>query len=167
MAPTSETLRNGTYPIARTLHFATKGTPSENEIKELAKQTASATMKIRNQIEGIQKSTGETVTDIEQISDVIANIDEIVGTIAAAVEEQSTAMKEIALNISQASSGVKEVNQNVSQSSKATEDIARDISEVNQAAAEMTNNSSQVNLSADELSGLAEKINTMVGSFKV
>jgi methyl-accepting chemotaxis protein len=138
-----------------------------NEIKELAKQTASATMKIRNQIEGIQKSTGETVTDIEQISDVIANIDEIVGTIAAAVEEQSTAMKEITLNISQASSGVKEVNQNVSQSSKATEDIARDISEVNQAAAEMTNNSSQVNLSADELSGLAEKINTMVGSFKV
>jgi len=138
-----------------------------NEIKELARQTASATMKIRNQIEGIQKSTGETVTDIEQISDVIANIDEIVGTIAAAVEEQSTAMKEIALNISQASSGVKEVNQNVSQSSKATEDIARDISEVNQAAAEMTNNSSQVNLSADELSGLAEKINTMVGSFKV
>ena len=123
-------------------------------------------MKIRNQIEGIQKSTGETVTDIEQISDVIANIDEIVGTIAAAVEEQSTAMKEIALNISQASSGVKEVNQNVSQSSKATEDIARDISEVNQAAAEMTNNSSHVNLSADELSGLAEKINTMVGSLK-
>jgi methyl-accepting chemotaxis protein len=138
-----------------------------NEIKELARQTASATMKIRNQIEGIQKSTGETVTDIEQISDVIANIDEIVGTIAAAVEEQSTAMKEITLNISQASSGVKEVNQNVSQSSKATEDIAHDISEVNQAAAEMTNNSSQVNLSADELAGLAEKINTMVGSFKV
>jgi phosphate transport system substrate-binding protein len=27
VAPTSETLRNGTYPIARTLHFATKGTP--------------------------------------------------------------------------------------------------------------------------------------------
>jgi methyl-accepting chemotaxis protein len=138
-----------------------------NEIKELAKQTADATMEIKNLIEGVQHSTGETVTDIEQISGVINKVDEIVSTIAAAVEEQSVAMKEIAGNIAQASSGVMEVNENVSQSSQATVDIARDISEVNQATSEMTNSSSQVNGSADELSGLAEQINTMVGSFKV
>ncbi len=138
-----------------------------NEIKELAKQTADATMEIKNQIEGVQQSTGETVTDIEEISGVINNVDEIVSTIAAAVEEQSVAMKEIAGNIAQASSGIMEVNQNITQSSQATNDIAQDISEVNQAASEMTNSSSQVNVSADELSGLAEQINSMVGSFKV
>jgi phosphate transport system substrate-binding protein len=33
IAPTPETLRNGTYPISRTLHFATKGAPS-GKVKE-------------------------------------------------------------------------------------------------------------------------------------
>ena len=60
-----------------------------NEIKELAKQTAEATLEIKKQIEGVQVSTRETVTEIGEISDVIGRVDEIVSTIATAVEEQS------------------------------------------------------------------------------
>lgn len=138
-----------------------------NEIKELARQTSEATLEIRKQIEGVQQSTGETVTDIEQISEVINNVDEIVISIAAAVEEQSVALKEIASNIAQASAGVTEVNQNVTQGAQATNDIARDISEVSQATNEMVNSSGQVNQSAEDLAGLAEQINRMVGGFRV
>jgi methyl-accepting chemotaxis protein len=138
-----------------------------NEIKELAKQTAEATMEIKKQIEGVQGSTQETVEDIGEISKVIGMVDEIVSTIAAAVEEQSAATQDIASNISQASAGVQEVNTNVAQSSEVTTSISRDIAEVNQAANEMTTSSSQVNLSAEELAGMAENINSMVGKFKV
>ena len=138
-----------------------------NEIKELAKQTAEATMEIKNQIEGVQGSTRETVTDIGEISEVIQKVDEIVGNIAASVEEQSAATQDIAGNIAQASSGVQEVNSTVAQSSDATASITRDIAEVNQASSEMTTSSGQVNMSAEELSGLAEQINGMVGKFKV
>jgi methyl-accepting chemotaxis protein len=138
-----------------------------NEIKELAKQTAEATMEIKNQIGGVQGSTQETVEDITEISKVIGSVDEIVSTIAAAVEEQSAATADIASNISQASSGVQEVNTNVAQSTEVTTSISRDIAEVSQAANEMTTSSSQVNLSAEELAGMAEKINNMVGKFKV
>jgi methyl-accepting chemotaxis protein len=138
-----------------------------NEIKELAKQTAEATQEIKNQIEGVQGSTQETVSDIGEISKVIGTVDEIVSTIAAAVEEQSAATQDIAGNISQASSGVQEVNTNVAQSSEVTASITRDITEVSQASNEMTSSSSQVNLSAEELAGMAEKINGMVGKFKV
>jgi methyl-accepting chemotaxis protein len=138
-----------------------------NEIKELAKQTAEATLEIKNQIDGVQGSTAETVADINEICTVIGNVDETVGVIAAAVEEQSVTTQDIAGNISQASAGVQEVNTNVAQSTEVTVSISRDIAEVSQASNEMTNSSSQVNISAEELSGMAETINGMVGKFKV
>jgi methyl-accepting chemotaxis protein len=138
-----------------------------NEIKELAKQTAEATLEIKNQIEGVQGSTRETVADINDICAVIAKVDETVGVIAAAVEEQSVTTQDIAGNISQATAGVQEVNTNVAQSTEVTVSISRDIAEVSQASNEMTNSSSQVNISAEELAGMAETINGMVGKFKV
>lgn len=138
-----------------------------NEIKELAKQTSEATIDIRRQIDGIQKSTGSTVETIDKIGKVIHNVNEIVSTIASAVEEQSASTKEIAENISQVSTGIGEVNENVAQSSQVAGEITRDITEVNQASSEIANSSSQVRLSADELSQLAEQLNGMVGRFKV
>lgn len=138
-----------------------------NEIKELAKQTAEATLEIKNQIDGVQRSTAETVGDISEICEVITKVDETVGIIAAAVEEQSVTTQDISGNISQASAGVQEVNGNVAQSTEATVSISRDIAEVSQASNEMTNSSSQVNISAEELAGMAETINGMVGKFKV
>jgi methyl-accepting chemotaxis protein len=138
-----------------------------NEIKELAKQTAEATMEIKNKIDGVQGSTQETVADINEICEVIGKVDETVGIIAAAVEEQSVTTQDIAGNISQASAGVQEVNGNVAQSSEVTVSISQEIAEVSQASSEMTNSSSQVNISAEELAGMAETINGMVGKFKV
>jgi methyl-accepting chemotaxis protein len=138
-----------------------------NEIKELAKQTAEATGEIRKKIEAIQGSTEGTVAQIEQISKVINEVNEMVSTISSAVEEQSVTTKEIANNVTQASQGIQEVTENVAQSSTVAGGIAKDISEVNQAAGEMSNSSSQVNLSAEELSKLAEQLREMVGKFKV
>jgi methyl-accepting chemotaxis protein len=138
-----------------------------NEIKELAKQTAEATQEIKNQIEGVQGSTLATVADIGEISQVIAEVDETVSTIAAAVEEQSVTTQDIAGNISQASDGVQEVNTNVAQSTEVTATISQDITEVSQASNEMNTSCSQVNMSAEELAVLAEKLNDMVGKFIV
>ena len=138
-----------------------------NEIKELAKQTAEATLDIKKQIDGIQTSTGSTVDSIEQIRHVMDNVNEVVSTIATAVEEQSVSTQEIANNITQVSSGIAEVNENVAQSSKVSGEITESIAEVNQASSEMANSSSQVRLSAEELSQLAEQLNGMVGRFKV
>jgi methyl-accepting chemotaxis protein len=138
-----------------------------NEIKELAKQTSEATIDIRRQIDGIQNSTGSTVETIDKIGKVINQVNEIVSTIASAVEEQSASTKEIAENISQVSTGIGEVNENVAQSSQVVGDISREITEVNEASSEIANSSSQVRLSADELSQLAEQLNGMVGRFKI
>jgi methyl-accepting chemotaxis protein len=138
-----------------------------NEIKELARQTASATGEIRGRIDGIQRSTEGTVSQIQGISKVIDEINGIVSTIATAVEEQSVSTKEIASNVAQAAQGIQEVTQNVAQSSTVAGEIAKDIAGVNQAASEMTNGSAQVKMSADELSKLAERLKEMVGRFRV
>jgi methyl-accepting chemotaxis protein len=138
-----------------------------NEIKDLAKQTAEATLDIKQQINGIQNSTGDTVGAIEKIGQVIDNVNDIVATIATAVEEQSVSTKEIAQNITQVSNGIGEVNENVANSSQVVGDITEDITQVNQSSGEMANSSSQVRLSADELSQLAEQLNGMVGRFKL
>jgi methyl-accepting chemotaxis protein len=138
-----------------------------NEIKELAKQTAAASGEIKQQIQGIQTSTQGTVTEIGSIAKVVGEVNELVTTIAAAVEEQSVTTKDIAGNVARASEGVGEVNTTIAEGSNAANSIAADIADVTQAADEMTNASSQVNASSGALLDLAEKLNVMVKQFRV
>ena len=56
-----------------------------NEIKDLAKQTAQATLDIKNQINDVQQTTEASVTEINQISEVISGVNEIVAAIPAMV----------------------------------------------------------------------------------
>jgi methyl-accepting chemotaxis protein len=138
-----------------------------NEIKELAKQTASATFEIKNRIDGIQGSTADTVTQIGEISGVISEVSEIVATIAASVEEQAATSQEIADNVGQASQGIQEMNTNVNQSSTVAGSISDDIGEVSTAVYGIADSSGLVNTKSDELSALADKLHDLVDRFKI
>ena len=138
-----------------------------NEIKELAKQTSEASLEIKEKIENIQGNTDGTVKGINEITAVITNVNDIVGTIATAVEEQSAATSEIATNIAQATQGIQEVNENVNQSSTVAAEITGDIAVVNQSSSEIATSSDQVKISADDLKAMATELNAIVGSFKV
>lgn len=138
-----------------------------NEIKELAQQTAKATEDIREKINGIQSVTSLTVQEIAEISTVIGEVNDIVSTIAAAVEEQSVTTRDIAENVGQASSGITEINENVASSSAMTRAISTDIDKVRTASDEMTASSQTVQASASELSRLAERLRDLVARFKI
>ena len=138
-----------------------------NEIKELAGQTAKATGDIRSKIEGIQTSTGRTVSEIEEITKVINNVNEIVSLIATEMVEQSTSTQEIADNVAEASRGIQEMNHNVAQSSAVSTDIAQDVSQVNSQAGDIAKGSADVLKNADNLSQMAEHLNRLVGRFKM
>ena len=138
-----------------------------NEIKDLARQTAQATLNIKGQIDDVQRTTRSTITEIDQISQVISGVNDIVGTIATAVEQQTAATREIANNIAQASQGIQEVNENVSQSSTVSVDITRDITQVNLAVTGISQSSKEVKASSDDLQQMATELNAIVGSFKV
>ena len=138
-----------------------------NEIKELAKQTAGATLDIKTQIGEIQNTSNSTIKEIDEISGVIDNVNSIVNTIATAVTEQSVATREIADNISQASSGIQEVNDNVNQSSAMAETITNDIANVNTASNTISKSSEQVSESAKNLGDMAKELSAVVNNFQI
>jgi methyl-accepting chemotaxis protein len=138
-----------------------------NEIKELANQTAAATEEIRERIAGIQDSTAATIDEIGQVMEVIGEVSSFVSTIAAAVEQQSAATRDIAENVGQASLGIQEVNENVSQSSVVTGEIAKDIVAVSTASGHISASSTELKRSSENLSQLAGALEELVKKFKV
>ncbi|SFI04737.1 methyl-accepting chemotaxis protein [Methylobacterium brachiatum] len=83
------------------------------EVKELAGQTAKATEEIASQIGRIQGVTGEAVGAIGAITGRIREINAVATTIAAAVEQQGAATREIVRNVTQATAGTQEVTGNI------------------------------------------------------
>ena len=138
-----------------------------NEIKELAKQTAVASGEIKQQVHGIQDSTQGTVAEISRIAKVVGEVNELVSSIAAAVDEQSVTTRDIAGNVARASQGVGQVNTTMAEGSEAATSIAADIADMTHSAAEMTDASSQVNASSKSLLEMAEKLNGVVKQFRV
>jgi methyl-accepting chemotaxis protein len=84
-----------------------------SEVKSLANQTAKATDEIRQQIVSMQTVTTSAVGAIRNISSTISEINDVTTAIAAAVEEQGAATREIARNIQHAAGGTSEVSSNI------------------------------------------------------
>jgi methyl-accepting chemotaxis protein len=84
-----------------------------SEVKSLANQTAKATDEIRAQIASMQQVTTSAVGAIRNIGQTIGEINDVTTAIAAAVEEQGAATREIARNIQHAAGGTAEVSSNI------------------------------------------------------
>ncbi|MCX6596809.1 MAG: methyl-accepting chemotaxis protein [Acidobacteria bacterium] len=138
-----------------------------NEIKALAQQTAAATEDIRQRINGVQTATNQGIEDVERVSSVIEGINNIVTSIAAAIEEQAVVTKDIARNINQASSGVQEANNRVAESSQASQEIARDIVVVNRAAGDMASSGAALRTSIAEMASVSEQLARVASQFHV
>jgi methyl-accepting chemotaxis protein len=151
------------------------------EIKELANQSATSADDIARRIEGIQIGTGDAVKVINDVSDIIAKINQSVGAISNHVDQQTKASNEIASNVAQANSGAKRVAYAIGEVAKGSGDIARNASEaargagnvsesilaVNKSAQKNSNSATQINSSAKDLSKMADNLSTVMGRFKV
>jgi methyl-accepting chemotaxis protein len=122
-----------------------------SEVKALAAQTAKATEEISNQIEGMQSATDSSVTAIREIGKTIGTISEISATIAAAVEEQGAATKEIARNMQEAA--------------RLSTQVASNVTDVNRGAGETGSASTQVLASAQSLSKESGQLRLEVDKF--
>jgi methyl-accepting chemotaxis protein len=109
-----------------------------NEVKELAKQTAQATEDIGHKIGAIRGDTDRAVESITQIGVVISQINEIQGTIAGAVEEQTATTNEIARSIGDAAQAATEIARNVSGVATAAQDTATGATETQRSAQELS-----------------------------
>ncbi len=137
------------------------------EIKELAAQTIQATENIKNQISGIQNSSRVSISSIDKIVTIINQVNDIIKTITAAMEEQSTTTQEITTNITHTSQGLAEINENVNQGASISEKISGDIIQVSEAAEQISGKSSAVTEQAAQLEELSSVLKKIVTSFKI
>ncbi|WP_332119680.1 methyl-accepting chemotaxis protein [Azorhizobium caulinodans] len=107
------------------------------EVKQLADQTSKATAEIEAQIEEIQGSTRASSQAIVGITGVIEEINRIAGSIAAAVDQQGVATREIAHNVARASQGTQQVSVNISGINGAAADTSSAAAQVQDAAASL------------------------------
>lgn len=120
-----------------------------NEVKELAKQTSSATEDIIGHIEGIQTDTAHAVTAINKVSMIINEINESQSAIASAVEEQSAMTGEISRNIMEVSNG--------------SDTISQTINHVADAARLTTQGTEETVQATDDVEVLAQELLALVG----
>jgi methyl-accepting chemotaxis protein len=126
------------------------------EVKELARQTASATVNIRTRIEAIQSQTQAAIEATEGVLAFITETDRIMHAIASAVEEQTTTTNEISKSITAvahgagraadgvagAAAGASEVADSVQGAIHFEREVTRNIDEVAMAASAIAQNAS-------------------------
>jgi methyl-accepting chemotaxis protein len=144
---------NATVEAARAGEVGAGFAVVANEVKELAKQTATATEDISRKIEAIQSDAKGAVTAIKSISEVIGQVNDISGTIATAVEEQSATTSEMSRNISEAARGAGEVAQN--------------IQGVAEAAQSTSHGATDSQKAAKTLAQMSTELHDLVGRFKL
>ncbi|MFC4169802.1 methyl-accepting chemotaxis protein [Pseudoroseomonas aestuarii] len=108
-----------------------------SEVKNLAGQTARATEEISSQITAMRQATGAAVEAISGIAGTIAEVDRISGSIAAAVEQQGAATREIARAAAAAAQGTGEVAQRSGEVRGAAGEAQQEVGRLSEAAASL------------------------------
>ena len=120
-----------------------------NEVKELAKQTASATEEITDKIGAIQSDTKGAVGAIDRIGESIEKLNNFAEAIAAAIDEQLATTGEVARVVQGSTEGVRSIASNVRQVAEAAQntsngagqlvDVAKSLSELAAGIGELVN----------------------------
>jgi len=138
-----------------------------NEVKELAKQTAQATLQIEEQINEMQSSSNNAVLIIEKVAKIIEEVNLISESIVASVSQQTSTVKEIAISIAQVSAASSDVSRNVTESATGLLDMTKTMSGVSEAVLDTTKGIADMNMQAEGLAQLSEKLNSSLAQFKV
>jgi methyl-accepting chemotaxis protein len=111
-----------------------------NEVKELARQTSRATEEIRYKVESIQGNTQDSVQSIESIVQVIAELPDIMSSIASAMEQQTVTTNEISRNISETAVASKTVSEKVQESASNANSVSDRVQDAIQSEVEVSGN---------------------------
>ncbi len=118
------------------------------EVKDLANETAKSTDEITNKIQMMKDSTDGSKITVDQIVSVIKQINDYQNMIAAAIEEQSAAIREMSDNIAHAASN--------------TEKVVKEFQILNESTSEIKHSSELASESTQQLSVISKNIEEMI-----
>jgi methyl-accepting chemotaxis protein len=133
-----------------------------NEVKELARQTTTATEDITAKIAMIQENTGRAVSAIGEIIGIIEKIDELQVLITNMVGEQTRASEEISKNVSEAATGVNEIAKNIGESAMGVNEVSKGIGEIAAGANEVARNVAEAATGVTDLTTRISEASVMV-----
>lgn len=138
-----------------------------NEVKELARQAATATEDIRLRITAIQDATEKTTKSIGDIGHHVAQVNEVSTMIAAAIQEQNCTTQSIAEHINQTSNAVLMISEGVSESASASEEIRSSMLAVDDSARETAKGASSAKTTGTDLHRIADDLQSLMSKFRV
>ncbi len=127
-----------------------------NEVKSLARLTSKATGDIKKEVDLMLADTSNAISAIDDITAVVKEVDEIMGTITSAVEEQTATMNEISNTTSGTAGNASMIAQNIT-------DVARLESEVSKSVNHVATASDSI---AKEIAKASADAAVMVGTIK-
>jgi len=131
-----------------------------SEVKDLAGQTSKATEEIGTYISGIQGATQKTVLSFSTIGNIVEEVNEAATAVAAAIEEQDVASREIASGAAKASEGTDFVAGNV----RGISQSINDVSEAGQQVLTLTDDLSQN--AVQKVEALLKKMGAFMSALK-
>ncbi|MGL1902496.1 MAG: methyl-accepting chemotaxis protein [Fibrobacterales bacterium] len=138
-----------------------------SEVKELAKQTANATVEIEGQIATMRDNTKNSVESILDITSVIEEVNTISQTIVSAVEEQSATINEISSNVGSINQSSQETSVNVKESAHSLTEASDSISNFSDLLSSISIEMGKTEKSSEMLSKIAVELNQSVDQFKI
>jgi len=150
-----------------------------NEIKELARQSAKSADSIAMEIGGIQESSTDATTSINEISELITSVNKKIEKIDKQVNEQasvsveisknivenSTGLKNIARALDEMSEGLNDTSKNIGEGSKASNSISEDFLAVASISRETKASTQKVKEISETLSSLTSKLIKVIEKF--
>jgi methyl-accepting chemotaxis protein len=145
-----------------------------DEVSKLADRSASSTKEIgalikesvKNVTEGVKIAKGSQFA-MEQIRAASQRVNEMIGGLAKAIEQQVAAVQELAKSLS----SVSEMSQNISAATEEQTSTARQVSkameDVNELAQSAAASAEEMSAATVELTTMAQELHKVVGSFKI
>ncbi len=158
--------------INATIEAATAGESGKGfavvaqEVKDLSRQTATATQEIKKQIDEMQTSTESAIKAIDLVVKVIEEVNIISRMIVSAIDSQTRNFQGITESISQVNSSAQRVSDNVAESAQGLEEVSVTLNQVNGVVADTSQGINRVMSSADELAQLSDRLNELISQFK-
>ncbi|VAX24491.1 hypothetical protein MNBD_NITROSPINAE02-849 [hydrothermal vent metagenome] len=137
-----------------------------NSVKELAKQTGSATEEISKRINDIKENTNDAANAIEEVFSIMEEVDALTNNIALAVEEQSSVSNEIAGSIEKSSHSANDITNNIMQAAESSSEVSENIRHVGTLVNDAARSSDEANKDTLGLEKSANNLQEVVAKFK-